>query len=97
MDTLCTLKHLLHQIVFTVESGLGKIYIDGSYVLDLAYTLPDYSTQSNGVYALGVADTLNGYRGEWNGLIGTTRVYHKTLTAAQVLQNYNATRHRLGV
>ena len=80
-----------HQIVFTVESGLGKIYIDGSYVLDLAYTLPDYSTQSNGVYALGITDKYNNsYRGEWNGLIGTTRVYHKALTAAQVLQNYNA-------
>ena len=82
--------HNWHQIVLTVESGLGKIYIDGSYIQDLSYTLPDHSTQSNGVYALGIADNLSYYRGEWNGLIGTTRVYHKTLTAAQVLQNYNA-------
>ena len=88
--TVASPIHNWHQIVFTVESGLGKVYIDGSHILDLAYTLPDYSTQSNGVYALGIADNLSSYRGEWNGLIGTTRVYHKTLTAAQVLQNYNA-------
>ena len=89
-----------HQMVLTAESGyntggipglLAKVYVDGVYVRDLANELPDVgSAQSNGVYALGIADKPTIYRGEFDGLIGTTRVYHKTLTAAQVLQNYNA-------
>ena len=34
--------------------------------------------------------------GSWNGKIGTVRLYTKTLSAAEILDNYNKTKARFG-
>lgn len=65
------------------------------------------------MYVNGVIDFSNGYSrsgnnnpidimgASWaapfNGSIGSVMVYNTTLSAAQILQNYNSTRHRFGV
>jgi hypothetical protein len=65
------------------------------------------------MYVNGVIDLTNGYSrsgnnnpidimgASWaapfNGSIGSVMVYNTTLSAAQILQNYNSTRHRFGV
>ena len=65
------------------------------------------------MYVNGVIDLSNGYSrsgnnnpidimgASWaapfNGSIGSVMVYNTTLSAAQILQNYNSTRHRFGV
>jgi hypothetical protein len=65
------------------------------------------------MYVNGVIDLSNGYSASgnnnpidimgaswaapFNGSIGSVMVYNTTLSAAQILQNYNSTRHRFGV
>lgn len=65
------------------------------------------------MYVNGIIDHTNGYTpsgnnnpidimgaswaGYFNGSIGSVMVYNTTLTATEILQNYNATRHRFGV
>ena len=65
------------------------------------------------MYVNGILDHNNGYSasgnsnpidimgaswaGFFNGSIGSVMVYDTTLSSAQILQNYNSTRHRFGV
>ena len=82
-----------HHIVGTrAVGGAIKIYIDG--VEDYAVTgnlLVDYTTVS---FEIGYAvDRI----GPFNGDISSTRVYNKSLTAAEVLQNFNAQKTRFGL
>jgi hypothetical protein len=65
------------------------------------------------MYVNGVIDLSNGYSasgnnnpidimgaswaGYFSGSIGSVMVYNSTLSSSQILQNYNATRHRFGV
>ena len=82
-----------HHIVGTrAVGGAIKIYIDG--VADYAVTgdlKVDYTT----------TDFVTGHApsriGPFNGDISSTRVYNKSLTAAEVAQNYNAQKSRFGL
>ena len=82
-----------HHIVGTrAVGGAIKIYIDG--VEDYAVTgnlAVDYTTSD---FAIGYAPNRIG---PFNGDISSTRVYNKSLTAAEVLQNFNAQKSRFGL
>ena len=82
-----------HHIVGTrAVGGAIKIYIDG--VEDYAVTgnlAVDYTTAD---FAIGNAPTRIG---PFNGDISSTRVYNKSLTAAEVTQNFNAQKSRFGL
>ena len=84
-----------HQHVVVVNSGTGTVYVDKSSVA----TLSNFRTigQSNGTLGIGIADKSINYRGEYDGFISIVRVYTKALTAAEVQQNFNATRSRFGI
>ena len=85
-----------HQHVMVVTSGTGKIYVDNVELATLS-NMRTY-TQSNGVLALGTADRFsNNRRGEYLGLISNARIYTKSLSTAQILQNYNALKGRFGL
>jgi hypothetical protein len=84
------------QVVGTYTNGDRRIYVNGVQVASdaLSYTLP---TNANGC-SIGVYGGANGGRGYWyNGNIAIVRVYNKTLSAAEVKQNYDATRSRFGL
>ena len=87
-----------HQFVFTLDSGTGKVLMDGA--TSEIYSATNFqSTYSNpnGLYGIGLADKYSNYRGEFIGDISIFRVYNTVLTAAEVKQNYNAIKGRYGI
>jgi hypothetical protein len=81
------------QVVGTYTSGDRRIYVNGVQVASdaLAYTIP---TNSSGMF-IGAYGTGTGYF--YNGALSICRVYNRVLSAAEVLQNFNAARGRYGV
>lgn len=81
------------QVVGTYTSGDRRIYVNGVQVASdaLAYTIP---TNSSGMF-IGAYGTGTGYF--YNGALSICRVYNRALSAAEVLQNFNATRGRYGI
>lgn len=84
------------QVVGTYVSGDRRIYVNGVQVASdtLSYSIP---TNANGS-SIGVYGGYNGGRGYYyDGNIAAIRVYNKTLSPTEVLQNFNATRGRFGI
>ena len=84
-----------YHIVGTWDnSGSMKIYINGS--LDNSITGAT-TTLVNTNFKTGIGadfDTSSGATRFWNGKIGLAKIYDKSLTAAEILQNYNSTKSR---
>ena len=84
-----------YQVVGTGEdTGSGilmKGYLNGVYKGSLTSTAAFVPTNTNALY-LGF-----GSGGTMNGQIGIFRVYEQTLTASEVLSNYNATKGRFSL
>ena len=89
-----------HHIVVTGDGSNYAMYVDGvsytpSYITGSGYkwfnNTPGLTTYTIG--ALERASTGNYF----TGAIGEVRVYPRALTAAQVFQNYNATKSRFGL
>ena len=86
----------IYHIVATYEKNVAmKIYINGI----LQWTETNYVNQTiafdttNGVY-VGFSNINTSYM---DGNIYSARLYNRVLSAAQVLQNYNATKGRFGL
>ena len=82
-----------HLVYTFTNTGVVKIYINGTQ----EYT----ATHSNCTFP-SVSNIMIGHRYDLNGegILGdipTVRVYSTALTAAQVLQNYNAQKSRFGL
>ena len=82
-----------HHIVGTrAVGGAIVIYIDG---------VADFTVNGDNAIDYTTADFNIGYApariGPYNGNISSTRVYNKSLTAAEVLQNFNAQKTRFGL
>ena len=82
-----------HHIVGTrAMGGAIVIYIDG---------VADTSLNGNNAIDYTTSDFSIGYAtsriGPFNGNISSTRIYNKSLTAAEVLQNFNAQKSRFGL
>ena len=87
-----------HQFVFTLDSGTGKVLIDGaSSEIYSATNFQSTYTNTNGLYGIGLADKYSSYRGEFIGDISIFRVYNATLTSSEIAQNFNALRGRYGI
>lgn len=91
-----TWYHFLH----TYDGSSQKLYINAVNVATSSLTGDIKYNSSNTSVALG-ADYNSGYNSGAaafvNGMIPIIRIYNRALTATEVLQNYNATRHRFGV
>ena len=87
-----------HQFVFTLDSGTGKVLMDGatSEIYSATNFQSTYSN-ANGLYGIGLADKYSGYRGEFIGDISIFKVYNTVLTASEIQQNYNALKGRYGI
>ena len=85
-----------HQHVLVVNSGTGRVYVDNVQVATLS-NMRTY-TQSNGTLGIGIADkNIPLYRGEYLGYIPNVKIYNRALTAAEILQNFNALKGRFGL
>lgn len=84
---------VLYHLVFSRISGTMKAYRDGVEVASNSFT-----NNLNGTTGLGIGRTVRiGYTNAavLNGAVGPVKIYKgKGLTAAEVLQNYNALKDR---
>ena len=83
-----------HYIVVTNDSSTNaKLYIDGVLIGTAGYRSTLSSASNN--FWLGRFSGDNNYT--INASIGAAQLYNRVLTAAEVLQNYNATKARFGL
>jgi hypothetical protein len=87
-----------YHLTFTTEydgtNTLMKIYINGVFNNSASFL----GSQSNEGANLTIGDGRN--TSTWypfDGKVSNVKVYNRTLTAAEVLQNYNATKGRFGL
>ena len=85
-----------YQVVGTYTSGTRRLYING--VLVNSDTQSGTIATNAGGMSIGA---YGGYTGSksyfYNGNESICRVYNRTLTSAEIIQNYNATRGRYGI
>lgn len=81
------------QIVGTYTSGSRILYINGVQVNSDSQT-GTIATDTGGQW-IGIYGGAGGY--PYNGSLSICRVYNRVLTAAEVLQNFNAQRGRYGI
>ena len=83
------------------SSNNHKLYVDGSLIDSDTTDVASIATHVTSV--IGCNYDYNSRRNTvllgnfFNGDISRVSIYNKALTAAEVLQNYNATKHRFGV
>ena len=77
--------------VANVEASTRQLYINGSLVD--SNTLTKQLRQYTSAYYIGAASI--DYAS--NSIVSTARAYNRALTAAEVLQNFNATRKTYGI
>lgn len=84
------------QIVGTYSGGTKTLYVNGVSVAT-STGIPAISTNTNGM-SIGVLGGFSGTRGYYyNGSLSIINVYSKALSAAEVLQNYDAMKTRHGL
>ena len=83
-----------YHVVFHYDGTLGKIFVDGVQIQNLSFgsqTINTTTASTIGAISYQVSTVQNKFE------IGELRVYNnKALTAAEVLQNYNAHKTRYG-
>ncbi len=85
-----------YQVVGTYTSGSRILYINGVQVNSDAQ-VGTIGTNSSGMSIGCYGGNSGSYSYFYNGSISIVRVYNVVLTAAQVLQNFNANRGRYGI
>jgi hypothetical protein len=81
------------SVTYNNTSKLQSIYINGVFDISNTHTNPFVvSTVTN--LQIGGSSILGGYL---NGNIAQSSIYNQALTAAEVLQNFNATRKRFNI
>ena len=84
------------QLVFTFNSTTANLYVNGSPSPSTNLTVQEVQVSTQvACVGCGTADWGRPY--DFNGKIGPIRIYHKILTTAEMLQNYNSTKTRFGL
>lgn len=83
-----------YYVMFTRDSSKLRLYVNGVEVNNSNATLSSI-TNSQEVW-LGLSAYLGGSY-QWNGDISQVFIYNRTLTASEILQNYNATKLTYGL
>jgi hypothetical protein len=78
-------------------SSSGKIYINGTERITSDFSGGVFNTIYNTPTTLNIGRYNPGLGGPTSGRFGTVSFYNKTLTASDILQNYNATKGRYGL
>ncbi len=93
--SLNTWYHIIGTHERVAGSSAIKIYVNGS-LLSSSTVNPTNAVNDNATN-VSVGSRFNGGTSVWNGKIATARIYTRTLSATEVLQNYNATKGRFGL
>jgi hypothetical protein len=87
-----------YQLVYVFTNGgtqTLQTFVNGSSIGTVNHSLASILNTSSNLY---LGSYNNGEFAQWfDGRIGITRLYNTALTAAQVLQNYNANRELYGL
>jgi hypothetical protein len=87
-----------HHFVTTFDGRYTRLYVDGELntTIDIGTSGNTISYASNGIFVGAEAGSSNttpeGFY--WDGKIGTTSIYNRALSGAEIAQNYNATKTR---
>lgn len=89
-----------HHVVLSADQSLNdKLYIDNTLIATI--TASQGSATHNSPLIIGAgSDGASPYSGRvnhLNGDIAVARAYNRALTATEVAQNFNVTRHRFGI
>ena len=82
------------NIVGTYDGSVGRIYVNGLQQTSL--TINKTLLTSSQPFIIG-AETVNSSDYALNGRLGSGYVYNRVLSAAEILQNFNAQRTRFGI
>ena len=82
-----------NEVVITWDGSTAKAYLDGSSINDNV----NVGTRGKQTHTFCVGATGSGTNRYFNGNIAEVKVYNDALTAAEVLQNYNALKGRFGL
>lgn len=81
-----------HQVVYNFSTGFGTLWLDGQYITTAPFTGAASSTRLIFGAELYTASSSHYFGGQQ----GVIQVYNKTLSNAEVRQNFNALRSRYG-
>jgi hypothetical protein len=97
--TRSTISSGWHYIIMTCDGRYFKLYIDGvnvnTYDHGLVATI-SYAFNNRFLIGAEPGETTEVDGSYWSGNISQVQVYNRSLSAAEVLQNYNATKSRFG-
>jgi hypothetical protein len=93
--SLNTWYHIIGTHERVAGSSTIKIYVNGSLLSST--TVNPTSAVNDNTTNVSIGSRYDGGTSVWNGKIATARIYTRTLSAAEVLQNYNATKGRFGL
>jgi len=79
-------------VSLTYDGSYRRIFLNGLLDVETADSSHTIQYDSNPIL-LAYGD----YNLEFNGRISTAQIYNRALTATEITQNYNVTRHRFGV
>jgi hypothetical protein len=87
-----------YQIVYVftnVAANTLQTFVNGSSIGSVAHSLSSILNTTTGLY---IGSYNNGEYPQWfDGRIGITRLYNKSLTASEVLQNFNFDKNKYGL
>jgi len=85
--------NIWHYVLATWTSNQVSLYIDGVLDRQQSYNFT-FTTATNPLYIARQNSTGEKY---YQGDIAQTQIYNRTLSAQEILQNYNATKSRFGL
>jgi hypothetical protein len=92
---LNTWYHVLATHERVAGSSTIRIYVNGSLLP--GSTVNPTNAVNNNTTNVSIGCRYDGGTSVWNGKISNVRIYTRTLSATEVLQNYNATKTRFGL
>jgi hypothetical protein len=91
------LRNSVYHAAATYDGATRRLYVNGVLIAESPWaTAPIYPTSGNRNVQIGHWG-YPGYSRQFNGLIHEVAIYGRALTAAEVQQNYDATRGRFGL
>ena len=82
-----------HHHLWQYESGVHRWYINGTFANSRSAGSSLATSSNTGFAIFSRADRME----DWRGKIALVRIYNRALSAAEVLQNYNALKGRFGL
>jgi hypothetical protein len=86
-------QNTFYNICWNRNGSTNTLYVNGISI----YSFSNSTNLTSCIYDIGSATTRNKSTAYYQGNIYTTKLYNRALTAAEISQNFNATRSRYGI